>query len=227
MQKTLPIAIGLLSLAAANISVPAAHAQTPVPIEMTAEKCFVEAPPEVFQLVQPNTRLDMVDYFKAGIDRASENAAGGECSLLSLEPESVTLKAGTGIEYQFFVLEGKQKPYIGVIETLATPGDDSMVRFYTSDWTRVDTAKKGLFREPTISDWMSVNDKRLLAEAKETMPFILASYSYDPATRTLTATNNMAAYYHPTDTPEALKHLRHTITYKWDAKRDTFVMDKK
>ncbi len=194
---------------------------------VTAEKCFVVAPPEVFQIVLPNTRMDMIDYYKAGMDRASTNAAGGECSIISLEPQSLTLKAGDGIRYQFFVVEGKKKPYIGVIETLSTPGDDSSVRFYTTDWTAVDTDKKGFFREPQLKDWMNTPDKSAREQAEETLPFVLTSYTYDPASQTLTATNNMGGYYHPTDTPDALSKMKHTITYKWDAKRDAFVMEKK
>ncbi len=224
MHRILPIAI--LAVCATALSATDVAAQTPIPVEMTAEKCFVEAPPEVFQLIVPNTRLDMIDYFKAGMDRKSDNAAGGECVLLSLEPESVTLKAGEGITYQFFVLEGSKKPFIGVIETLATPGEDSAVRFYTSDWNPVDAEKKGLFREPTLTDWTD-GDKKSMAQAKEALPFILTSYTYNPSTQTLTATNNMSGYYHPTDTPEALRQLRQKITYKWDAKRDAFVREKR
>ncbi len=223
MHKISPKA--LLVVAATGMVATAACAQTPIPAEMTAEKCFVEAPPEVFQLIVPNTRLDMVDYFKAGMDRKSANAAGGECVLLSVEPQSVMLQAGDGILCQFFVLEGSKKPLIGVIETLSTPGEDSSMKFYTSDWVPVD-AKKGIFRQPTLSDWAN-GDKATIAQAQEQLPFILVSYSYDPNTQTLTATNNMASYYHPTDTPDSLGKLRQTITYKWDARRDAFVKEKK
>lgn len=204
-----------------------AHADEsiPHPIRVTAEKCFVEAPPEVLSLVLPNTRMDMIDYFKAGMERASENAAGGECTLLSLDPESVTLTGGTGIKYQIFVVEGKKKPYIGVIETLATPVEESMVRFYSSDWTPVNLSKKGFFTAPVLKDW-TAGDSKLTDEARETLPFILTGYAYDPSTQTLTATNNMSGYYHPTDTPEVVDKLKHTITYRWDAGREAFVMEK-
>ena len=227
MLKTLPTAtIAILTIVAAIL--PARASDIPADsVTVTAEKCFVEAPPEVFQLVSANTRMDMIDYYKAGMDRVSANEAGGECVLLSLEPESVTLKAGTDIRYQFFVIDGKSKPYIGVIETLSTPGDDSMVRFYTSDWRPIDAAKKGLFSAPRLTDWMTSADKTVRAEVTETLPFILTSYAYDPATQTLTATNNMGSYYHQTDTPDALKHLKNTITYKWDGKKEAFVREKK
>lgn len=227
MLKTLPTATFIiLTILAAILPARASGARTNS-LTVTAEKCFVEAPPEVFQLISTNTRMDMIDYYKAGMDRVSANEAGGECMLLGLEPESVTLKAGTDITYQFFVLEGKAKPYIGVIETLSTPGDESMVRFYTSDWTPVDMKKKGMFSAPRLSDWMISDDKATRAEAAETLPFILTSYAYDPSTQTLTVTNNMGSYYHPTDTPEALKQLKHTITYKWDGKKEAFVREKK
>lgn len=227
MPKILPTATFILLAVSTALMPDHALAAPTDSIAVTAEKCFVEAPPEVFQLVSPNTRMDMIDYYKAGMDRVSANEAGGECVLLGLEPESATLKAGTDIAYQFFVLEGKGKPYIGVIETLSTPGDESVVRFYTSDWRPVDPVRKGLFVAPRLTDWMATDDKQTKAEAAETLPFILTSYAYDPATRTLTATNNMGSYYHPTDTPEVLEHVRHTITYKWDAKKEAFVREKK
>lgn len=227
MLKPLPTATFIiLTIFAAILPARAADARADS-LTVTAEKCFVEAPPEVFQLVSANTRMDMIDYYKAGMNRESANEAGGECVLLGLEPESVTLKAGTDIIYQFFVLEGKAKPYIGVIETLSTPGDESMVRFYTSDWSPVNAGKKGMFSAPRLSDWLVSDDKATRAEAVETLPFILTSYSYDPDTQTLTATNNMGSYYHPTDTPEVLKQMKHTITYKWDRKKESFVREKK
>lgn len=196
-------------------------------IAITAEKCFQEAPSEVLPLIMPNTRLDMIDYHKAGMQRASANAAGGECMVLQLEPQSVTLTAGTGIKYQFFVLAGKKQPFIGVIETIETPCEDSTVKFYTSDWTPVDASRTGFFREPTIKDWMKENDKRKLEEARETLPFIFTAYAYDPANGTLTATNTMDGYYHSTDSPAILQDIRKSIIYKWEGKRNAFVMVRK
>lgn len=229
MQKILPTAIALLTLLGASIFAPgkAKADDSANSIAVTAEKCFQEAPPEVLQLITPNTRLDMIDYHKAGMQRTSTNAAGGECVLLQLDPESVTLTAGTGIKYQFFVLAGKKQPFIGVIETLETPCEESNVKFYTSDWTPVDAAKTGFFREPTLKDWMRANDKRKLDEARETLPFIFTSYTYDPANRTLTATNTMDGYYHSTDSPAILNDMRQSITYKWEGNRNAFVMYKK
>lgn len=229
MQIILPIAIALLTVMGAGIFAPSVTSAANISdsISITAEKCFREAPSEVLQLITPNTRLDMIDYFEAGMQRASSNAAGGECAMLQVEPKSVTLKAGEGIRYQFFVLDGSKQSYIGVIETLETPCEESAVKFYTADWTPIDAHKTGFFREPTLKDWMLENDKRTLAEARKTLPFIFTSYTYDPAAGTLTATNTMDGYYHPTDTPAILSDIRPSITYKWDSKRNAFVMSKK
>lgn len=229
MQKQFPTIITILAVLVANIfATSIAYAETANDsIIVTAEKCFCEAPPEVLQLISPNTRLDMIDYFKAGIKKASNNYAGGECSVLQLDPESVTIAAGEGIKYQFFVLQGKKRPYIGVIETLKTPCEESMVKFYTTDWTQVDAAKTGLFREPTLHDWLISANKQKSDEAKETLPFIFTAYTYNPANSTLTATNSMDGYYHSTDRPAILKDLRQTITFKWEGKRNAFVMEKK
>lgn len=227
MQIILPIAIAMLTVLGTNIFAPmtASAENASDSITVTAEKCFREAPPEVLNLINPNTRLDMLDYFQAGMQRASSNAAGGECIILEFDPRSVTLKAGEGIKYQFFVLQGKKQPYIGVIETLETPCEESSVKFYTTDWTPVNAMKTGLFREPTLNDWLLTGDKQKLAEARETLPFVFTAYTYNPANGTLTASNTMDGYYHPTDRPAILKDMRQSITYKWEGRHNAFVRE--
>ena len=53
----------------------------------TAADFFVSAPLSVFPTIDPMTRMDMIDYFKAGSDKASKNLIGGECRILERSEE--------------------------------------------------------------------------------------------------------------------------------------------
>lgn len=208
-----------------------AYATTATPTDtiapLTAVKCFTEAPKDVVKHISPTTRLDMVDYYQAGMDHPSANAIGGECLITAMEPQKITVEGGTGIKYEMFVLDASSKQYIGMIETVETPIPDSMVKFYTSDWKELTGKKHALWTEPTLADWLPGADKKQLQQAREALPFVLATCSYDPQQSTLTVTNNMEQYYSKLDTPEILSQMQKQLVYRWDAKRKAFILDKR
>ena len=56
-------------------------------------------------------------------------------------------------------------------------------------------------------------------EVEGLVPFLLVSYSYDPASATLTMTNNTGAFL-SADVYELVSPcLKETVTYRWDGKK--------
>lgn len=176
-------------------------------------KFFAEAPDWMFEVLPANTRLDMLDYYSAGISRGSTNSFGADCYVTDLGDTSISMVSGTGISHQVFQLDRAGAPVFGVIETVATPVDDATVAFYDSSWRPLASA---VFTSPSLADWIAPGAAKRAAELRDKLPFMLVSYEYDTATGTLTLTNNMESYFTGDEYPDGLLPK---ITYKWDGKK--------
>ncbi|MCM1450643.1 MAG: DUF3256 family protein [Clostridium sp.] len=183
---------------------------------LTALKCLAEAPDAVIPLIEKNTRLDMIDYFTAGMSKPSANKLKGECSIIEMDDASVTFSLTDSARCQMFVLNpASASPIIGVITTYPSPLRDSSVDFYTTRWQKL----AGIMPSPTLSAWLTSEGKGSRALVEEQLPFILASCAYYPETQTIVATNNTGEYFAASDKPEALGLLKKELVYRWDGKK--------
>lgn len=206
---------GLILIMALAWAAMAQAASPSLPDSVTAEAMFVDAPtlkPRVLPELSRNTRLDMLDYFRAGIDKASENNYGGEAKVTSIDSLSMDFDITADIACQLFVLNANGRPITCIVTTYPTPIPDSRLKAYDRNWREV-----SIFAEPRLSDWLK--DKKSRKEAELAFPFVLASYRYDPATQTLTVTNEMAAYWIESERPAVLDMMHDTLAYRWDGKR--------
>lgn len=184
---------------------------------LTAAKCFAAIPDSMLEMLTANTRLDMLDYFHAGSDRASQNELGGNARILSEEPYSLTFKYAESDTVQMFVLNPVSKaPLIGMIHTFATPIPDSNVAIYTSSWDKAAVQVPQLL----LADWMvkgaSSSDR---AAVEEALPYILATAAFDPDTSTLTFTHTMDAYFYGDEGKKPLSLLRPSVALKWNGSK--------
>lgn len=223
----------LLALAlAACIGALAALARDPGPD--VAARCFEQAPTSVLPLISKNTRLDMIDYFRAGSDRQSANQLDGPARITALERNLIAFEAGSGLRCQMLVIDnyrfdksaGEWVPIyvIGLIETLDTPIPDSKITFYDSKWQPI----KGAFTPPRLADWLTTRNKDEIEMVKRTLPFITVEYAFDPQTLAVIATPTISRYFVADDAEaaKALALLRPAITYRWDDRKQKFVMTK-
>lgn len=192
---------------------------------LTAEKCFKEAPGTVLGLIAPNTRLDMIDYYRAGIDRQSANTAGGQCKIIDFQDYSISFTGGNGIEYQMFVINPtSSNPLIGLIQTIDTPIPDSALTLYSTDWNIIPaSSNNALGSEPIYESWILPYHLKEISSLSRSVPFVLAKLTYDPVSGTITATNNMNRYFTASDIPEAMSMLKDSIIYKWQPKAQAFL----
>lgn len=191
-----------------------------VSAQLTARKAFTSAPQSVFPLLDTNTRLDMIDYFEAGMKTESKNALGGGSALLDLSPESLRVKMSDASVHQLFLLPAGNDTLIGVIRTVATPGHDSSMTLYTSSWQAAAKLQQR-FQTPMLRDW--VTDTSHLPDVETVVPFMLTGYSYDPATQTLTLTNNLKGFLSDDIYDMVADFMRPTLVYRWDGKRFTLM----
>lgn len=184
--------------------------------QVTAEKAFTVAPDEVMMLLGPSVRLDMLDYFHAGSTKQSANATGGRCRIVDEKPYSLTVQASDSTVYQIFVLNPmEERPVLGVIETVATPVRDSVMRLYNYRW---EPLSKSPFTPPSLRTWLIDDSKDATAAAEEQIPFMLAEYAYNPDSAILTITPTVGQYFSPGDRPDALANIRKQLNYYWNGK---------
>ncbi len=188
-----------------------------VTAQKTAADAFTTAPTGIFPLLDQNTRLDMVDYYNSGLATPSANRLQGRSAITSLTPATITVKITDSSSAQIALLPAGRDTIFAVISTVATPGLDSTIKFYDSNWAPPPTDRH--FTAPGWNDWMTPGHD--ITEITAHTPFMLASYFIDTDAGTLTATNNLATFLDE-DTYKTLSPaLRPTLTYKWNGKRFT------
>lgn len=188
-------------------------------VAFDASEAFVSAPANVFPLLDHNTRLDMIDYFNSGSSTASTNSLSGKSRITALSPEKVDIDMSDASNYSVFTLPNGKDDAIGVISTVATPVADSNLKVFTSDWSSDLTSKS--FTPPVLTDWLTQEGKKNIDEVEAIVPFMATSYNYDPASATLTVSNNTESFLTSDVYDTVRDYLLNSLTYKWDGKRFT------
>lgn len=192
--------------------------------DSTAADYFVSAPLSVIPTIDKMTRMDMIDYFRAGSDRASKNRFGGDCRILEDSHEKIVISTSGSSEYTIALLPApgrKLERLIMVIRTLKTPAEDSSVSFYDSDWKEV----TGVFTMPLLEDWMLPQAKKKnRKDIENAVPFIMAKCNYSTDDYTVTFIPNLADYIPEESLDLAKASIKESIVYHWNGKR--MIMEK-
>ena len=158
----------------------------------TAADAFVKAPTGVMPLIEASTRLDMIDYFNAGSDRASRNALYGNSRITAMTPEHIVIEATAASTVEIVALPAAGDTILAMIHTVATPVPDSKVTLYTSDWKPLPANH---FVAPDLEQWMAPDAGRSgRDEVEARLPFMLVSCAYDPESKTFVFTNRSAEF---------------------------------
>lgn len=184
--------------------------------QTTAADLFTSAPQSVFPLLDRTTRLDMVDYYRNGMTNPSANQLDGRSSITEMTPESITVKMTDSSAMQLVDLKGTKGDIIAVINTVATPGLDSNIKFFDANWNPIPT--ESYFTKPGWKEWLTDSGRKNEADVTMQVPFMLASYRIDPATSTLTLTNNLSRFLDKEIYDDISSYLNPTLTYTWTGK---------
>ncbi|MCM1356044.1 MAG: DUF3256 family protein [Staphylococcus sp.] len=180
---------------------------------------FTSAPQSVFPLLDRNTRLDMVDYFKNGMSTPSQNTLDGRSVITELTPESLTVKLTDSSAMQLVELKGQKGTVIALINTVATPGLDSTIKFFDADWNPLPA--ESLFTKPGWPEWLTEAGQKNPEEVTMQVPFMLSSYRIAPGSQTLTLTNNLSQFLDKAVYDDLSQYLRPNLVYEWNGKRFT------
>lgn len=166
----------------------------------TAGEIFAQAPDRVLRLLPQSTRLDMLDYFRYGSDKASANALGGDARITSESPADIRLQLSERAEIQLCVLTAGRDTVVAVVETLMTPVPDSRIEFYSlPSWQTV----KSPVKMPVRADWLTDEGRRHADELEALLPFDFVEARFDPDEGRLVLTNNARQYL----TADVFEHI--------------------
>lgn len=188
----------------------------PLRAQLTATQAFVSAPHTVLPMLDNNTRLDMLDYHSSGMDVKSTNALRGKSALKSVSPEAVDIEMTEVSDYTIAILPPKSgsDTLVAVIATMATPVPDSRLAVYSSDWEQ--TVTDDVFSPPTLRDWLTDAGRSRTADVEAAVPFMLVAYAYNPATRTLTLSDNTVQNLSSDVRADLDGCLKPQLQYQWN-----------
>ncbi len=187
--------------------------------QTSAADLFSSAPQNVFPLLDQNTRLDMVDYYKNGMSTPSQNSLDGRSLITEMTPASLTVKMTDSSAMQIMELKGSKGTVVALISTVATPGLDSNIKFFDSDWKPLPT--ESYFVKPGWKEWLTDSGRQNQDEVTMQVPFMLASYRIDPESGTLTLTNNLSHFLDKALYDDLSSYLRPQLVYLWNGKNYT------
>lgn len=187
--------------------------------QTSAADLFTSAPQNVFPLLDQNTRLDMVDYYKNGMSTPSQNSLDGRSLITEMTPASLTVKMTDSSAMQIMELKGSKGTVVALISTVATPGLDSNIKFFDSDWKPLPT--ESYFVKPGWKEWLTDSGRQNQDEVTMQVPFMLASYRIDPESGTLTLTNNLSHFLDKALYDALSTYLRPQLVYLWNGKNYT------
>ncbi len=156
------------------------------------EDTFVNAPQNIFPLLDRTTRLDMLDYYRSNMSTASANRLDGKSRITAVDKQSIMIESTGSSDIAMVMLPSGADSIIAVITTVKTPAPDSRIDLYSRGWERLPS--ENYLRRPALADWLTDEGKKNISDVEAFVPFVLISYSYDPVTSRLTMRNNTSEF---------------------------------
>lgn len=178
---------------------------------------FKSAPAAVFPLIDSSTRLDMIDYYNSPSNVGATNALSGRSRITELTPESMRIAMTSSSQYQIVALPMGNETLTAVLTTVLTPAPDSKMTVYSSDWSKTVTDK--VFTRPVLKDWLTADGRKNIDEVEMLVPFLLVGYDFDPATKSLTLTNNVASFLSDEVYEIVKPYFQSQLQYSWNGKK--------
>lgn len=194
----------------------------------TASDAFLRMPSKVLELLNRDSRLDLVEYIKAdkiqNRDSMPEvnNTLGGISRLaypvtddyLAIQVTPVSL-----LQFRLLYPKGKrEKPVVAVAYTLSNSPEsaDTEVAFYDDMMNLLNPDK--FLKLARLEDLIDIPDhkKHLKDELIESVPFPMIEYTLSPDSETLKARLSIGDILGVEQQERIRPYLRPFIVYKWD-----------
>lgn len=170
-----------------------------------ASDFFLDIPNKHLPLLDRNTRLDMVDYFKAGLMTGTKTGLGGEARILTEHPRRMLVSVSRDATVEIALVKAGSDTLVALIETVKTPIPDSFITIMNKDFSNprvIPMPDARMFAEPTKAKVVSASSEPLM---------MFVSAGFDPDNNAFIFTNNTLEYYPSAEVPEVAKMLRSQI----------------
>lgn len=185
--------------------------------QITPTSALTTLPDRLYPYMSQSSMLDMNDYYHNGITRPMVNLLSDTVRLVSMTDCMATMSVGSDTLSVVVLPKGK-KQIIMTITTLGVPEPDSEIKFFDNMWQPVDADR--LITLPGRRQWFEGLGRNDYAQISQTVPFVIYSATFDPATSILSLTPHLSGrYVEPLSLDEMTDKIRPVIRYKWNGKR--------
>ena len=195
---------------------------------ISARDAFAKMPMEYLDLIDPSTRLDMLDYFDADSIMQAKNNMYGISRLVSVSPSFLEVKITEVSSYQIKIVRGKDEDYVVAAYTISPDGGvpDSSLFFFDAEMRPMETRR--FIRLPGIKDFFSFTKGSDITPAyiQDVIPFPSIVYSLSPDSDTINARITSGGYIDRNEYLRIQKYLNPDgIVFRWNGKQ--FLPDRK
>jgi Protein of unknown function (DUF3256). len=172
-------------------------------LSQNIESCYKEMPDGLCPLLNKKSRVELLEYHKAGQGDTIQNVFGGNAVLQVFDTlnNRLVVKTTESSTMEIKVFKQAKRPaFIGLINTVCSPICQSSIQFYDTLWRKIPLE----FKFPKAIDWLDKDkldnasdiDKTWAVNVLETN-FI--SLQFDSVNSSVVATNNSAEFLSEND----------------------------
>jgi hypothetical protein len=164
----------------------------------TIEKCYINMPERLNPVISPKSRMELLEYHKAGQSDSIQNRFGGQAYLEVFDTlnNRIVVKNTKNATFEMKLLKVENgMPVIGVIRSVCAPVCQSAVEFYDTAWNKMPFQ----FNMPKAIQW--VNKDKLAASPNldevwmdNVLENSFVSLHFDAPGLRLVATNNRVEF---------------------------------
>lgn len=192
-------------------------------IAFNAHTVFANLKSPALDVLTPSSRLDMIDYYDAGIRRPIINSMDGISTLDSLTNDYALITPSTVSTFTIKILPYKKDD--SIVMTLYTVGADRQapdtdIRFY--DTNLKELPRERFFREPEIKDYLNLQkiDKKEIKSIENTITFPTFEFSITPSDdNILTGQLTVGEYMPEEDYKYIQPYIRKEVKYIWNGRK--------
>lgn len=187
---------------------------------LTTRTVFESLQVSPLEILNRNTRLDMLDYWDADSTFRAKNGMNGLSWIEAGDNDYLKVRLTPVSTFEIRILPGKKE---ATVMTIYTVGDsiqasDSEVDFYSQALQKLD--KRNFLPIPSLKDFFEIpkGSATSMKEIEQLIPFPTVEYYAEPEGTSLNARLTVGNYMSIDDYNIVKLFLKPHITYVWDGK---------
>ncbi|MCM1319595.1 MAG: DUF3256 family protein [Muribaculaceae bacterium] len=188
---------------------------------ISVDRVFVDSPSKALNVIARSTRMDMLDYAKAGSDYKAVNEFYGVSTIKSISDSCISVDLTQVTNARIFTLPTAKGGIAAIIYTVDTNGAaDSQIEFYDGNLRPLKLTN--FFKPPVLDSFIRPKyrkDKSVVNQLNTVIPFIALKYEYEPESSTLTATLSLKELVTQEDYKQVAGYLYPSLSYRWTGKK--------